>query len=39
VFDKPLFENRQVMNIYGGLKEIQDNDEFDDGDKPDVEKV
>lgn len=33
-YDKPLFANRQVMNIYGGLKDLQDGLE-EDGDAGD----
>jgi len=38
VFDKPLFENRKVQNIYGGLKNIE-TDDFDGDQNTDVERV
>ena len=37
-YDKPLFENRTVTNIYGGLKDIG-NEYVHDEEKPDVERV
>jgi SNW domain-containing protein 1 len=38
VFDKPLWENRQATNIYGGLKDIG-NEYTHEEEKPDVERV
>lgn len=38
-FDKPLFPDREVMNIYGGLKDLQDGLDDDDVDESDMHQM